>query len=84
MFINNDEIQLDVAIKNAALFMMPSGNTAHANVAIKAKCSSVNMPAKFISRRFLWSVSFQASDVSVYKNGKKTNMAKPIDETLHL
>jgi hypothetical protein len=37
MFINNDEIQLDVAMKNAALFIMPSGKTAHANVAINAR-----------------------------------------------
>jgi fibrillarin-like rRNA methylase len=53
IFINKDEIQLDVAMKNAALFIIPSGNTAHANVAIKARCSSVNMPAKFINKRFL-------------------------------
>ena len=41
-----------VAIKKAALFKIPSGMMAQANVAISAMCNSVSMPAKLISNRF--------------------------------
>jgi len=38
-----------VAIKKATLLRPPSGNIAQAKVAIKARCSSVKIPAKLIS-----------------------------------
>ena len=52
MFISREDIQLEVAIKKAALFKMPSGMMAQAKVAISAMCNSVSMPAKLISNRF--------------------------------
>ena len=62
--------------------MMPSGAIAQINVAISARCSSVSMPAKLINSLCRLSFSFHASVVSVYKNGKKTSIARPIAETL--
>ena len=44
----NDEIQLVVATKKATLLMPPSGTITQMNVAIRARCSSVKIPAKLI------------------------------------
>ena len=52
MFMRREDIQLEVAIKKAALFKIPSGMIAQANVAISAMCNYVSMPAKLISNRF--------------------------------
>ena len=81
--IASDEIQLVVAIKKATLFKPPSGSMAHKKVEIKARWSSVKIPAKLINNLSLWSLSLHASEVSVYKNGKKTRNAIPIEDTRH-
>ena len=53
MLISSDEIHPVVATKKAALFKIPGSDTPHTKVASKAKCSSVEIPAKFIVSLFL-------------------------------
>ena len=53
MFINKEETQLVVAIKNAILFNVPGSKIDQKKVANNARCNYVEIPAKLIRNLLL-------------------------------